>query len=250
MVIDKTTDHALSAHLVIFAWEEKLLSILDYVVKREKKCGRSIEKLIIAGNDNTVPWEKLPGETIFRVIGEPTDNRVLELAEVEKSRNIIILADERERTLADAKSILIVLALKSISREIHVCVEAVDPDNIASLKLARADRIISIPNLREKLLAQSAITHYISNFYSEIFDLQTDQNILPVPVNGDLAGKTVEEVSRELYDKGALLLAVIDNKDGRVRINPSRQHVLVHEESVLVLARQDSLDMLHACHWL
>jgi voltage-gated potassium channel len=250
VIIDKSGDQVLKGHLIIFGWEAKLLTILGYIQEREKQCGRSMEKLIISDRGNQIPWDEIGGEKIYRVIGDPTETEVLERAGVKESQNIIILADERERTITDAKSILIVLALKSISHTIHVCVEAVDRNNIASLKLARADHIISIPNLREKLLAQAAITHYVSRIYSELFNLETEQSIFPLYVNHHLTGKTINEASKMLYEKDAILLALWDDKEGKVRINPPRSYVLLEEDTVLVLARHGALDSLHRCHWL
>jgi Trk K+ transport system NAD-binding subunit len=249
VIADKTDGTPLKDHLVIFAWDQKIVKILEFINDREKRCGRNAPILIVTDGANGIPWDEIKGDRIYRLCGDSTDDNVLRGADVEKARNIIILADNRARELADARSILIVLALKSISKDLHVCVEVVDPDNIASLKMARADHIISIPNLREKLLAQSAITHYVSHIYREIFDLEKEQSIFSLSCPEDLKGKKVDELSRELYGRGMILIGLWDHKTERVLINPPRSSVPREDDRIVVLAAQGSVESAMECDW-
>ncbi|MDQ7826655.1 MAG: NAD-binding protein [Candidatus Eremiobacteraeota bacterium] len=247
MIIDKEASFTLEDHLVILAWDERLVKVLSHIESRQKLCGLPAINLVISAGANSIPWEKLPGEKVYRLIGDPTDEGLLRAADIEKARNVILLANEKERSVADARSILIILAIKSISKNIHVCVEVVDTDNIASMKLARADHIISIPNLREKLLAQAAVTHYVSHVYKELFDLSTSQSLFAIAVNGDLVGKTVSEASALLYKKEMLLIALSDRKTEKPRINPPRSYCLAREDQILVLANQHTFDFARLC---
>jgi Trk K+ transport system NAD-binding subunit len=249
MIMDKSPDISLKDHLVIFAWDQKIVKILDFVLERERRCGRVASNLIITDSGNGIPWDEIKGEGIYRMMGDPTDDKFLRNADVEKGRNIIILADNRSRELADARSILIVLALKSISKELHVCVEVVDPDNIASLRMARADHIISIPNLREKLLAQAAVTHYVSHIYREIFNLRREQSIFSLSFGDEFKGKKVEEISRDLYGRGMIMIGLWDHKLERVHINPPRQSLLRDDDRIVVLAAQGSVERSRECDW-
>lgn len=249
VIIDKTPEMSLCGHLIFCAWDDKVVEILEYVNFRANQCGTELVSLILTGKDNAITWERISGDKVYRVVGDPTDESVLRLADVEKSHNIIILADERAKKLADAKSILTVLALKSISKRAHICVEAVDSDSIRSLKLARADHIISIPDLREKLLAQSAITHYVSRIYRELFDRYTEQNIFSVPVQVEFVGKSFRETSKHLYEKGAILLALWDEKTGKVHINPPGNYQLHEYDVMMIITNQKNFDFSKLCRW-
>lgn len=244
MIKEKEASFKLSDHFVIIAFDYKIEKILQCIFKREKSCQRMTTGLLIADRKNTIPWETLDRISnsfdLYRVIGDPADLLTLRIADVEKANNVIILSDDSEGIYADAKSILIVLALKSISRKIQVSVEVVDPDNISSLKLTRADHIISIPNLREKLLAQAAVTHYVSHIYSELLDMRKEQNLASVSVGLELLGKTVREARAVFYDRGMILVAIMDRRSGSVRINPQSSYVITEDDSAVVISKQEN----------
>lgn len=250
MITEKTKEICLKNHLVICAWDDKVTKILQFIIEKEKKCGRKRPTLILTDKNNTIKWKSIQGQDIYRVIGDLTDEETLKLADLDKAYNIIMLADGKEKDLADAKSILNVLAMKSFSKDAHICVEVVHPDNIASLKLARADHIISIPNIREKLLAQSAVTHYVSHVYKELFDIKREQNIFSLPVNDEFIGKTFGELACKLYERGMILIALWDHGSGRVHMNPSRARKFVKDDNIIVIARQSDFDFSQACGWV
>jgi Trk K+ transport system NAD-binding subunit len=238
---DIDIDDTFSDHLVVFAWDDKLLKVLHYIIDMRKRCGITRNILIVAAEDNVISWDRLEGD-ICRLIGDPTDEEVLRKACIASSYNVIVLGDERNRELADARSILIVLAIKSISKKIHVCVEAMDVDNIASLKMARADHIISIPNLREKLLAQASLTHYVSHIYRELFDLDREQSIITISFRESFRGKTISELAKMLYEKEMILIGLWDRRTEKVSLNPGRSYVVQEEDNLIILVKVDGFD--------
>ncbi len=250
MIHEKTPDIHLKDHLIICAWDNRVAKMLHFIREKETKCGIKRPAVILTDKTSTIAWKEIQGEDIYRVIGDLTDEETLRNADLANSYNIIILSNLKEGDLADAKSILIVLAMKSFSRYAHVCVEAAHPDNIASLKLARADHIISIPNIREKLIAQAAVTHYVSHVYRELFDIKQEQNIFSLPVAGEFVGKSFAEVAVKLYDRGMILIALWDHDSGRVHINPPRDRQFVKDDNIVVIARQSEFDFSRACGWV
>ncbi|MHC9543993.1 MAG: NAD-binding protein [Vulcanimicrobiota bacterium] len=241
MIRDITADDTFNDHLVIFAWDDKLLKVLHYIIEMKERCGITRDILIVAAEDNAVSWDGIDAE-ISRLTGDPTDENVLKRAAIGSSCNVIILGDERNSELADARSILIVLAIKSISRNVHVCVEVMDVDNIASLRMARADHIISIPNLREKLLAQSSLTHYVSHIYSELFDLEREQSIITISFRESFRGKSISELSRTLYEKDMVLIGIWDSKTEKVLLNPRRSYIVQENDNLIILVNMNTLD--------
>lgn len=242
MIRDISIDDSFNDHLVIFAWDDKLLKILHYIIEMKDRCGISRTILIVAAESSAISWDGIEGE-VHRLIGDPTDEKVLKRAAIESSYNVIILGDERNRELADARSILIVLAIRSISKRVHVCVEAMDVDNIASLRMARADHIISIPNLREKLLAQASLTHYVSHVYKELFDLEREQSIITISFHESFRGKSISELSRNLYDQHMVLIGLWDQKSEKVILNPARSYVVQEDDNLIVLVRISTFDL-------
>jgi len=238
---DITPDDTLRDHLIVFASDDKLLKVLHYIIDMKNRCGITRNILIVAAEDNVISWDRLEDD-IYRLIGDLTDEAVLKKACIESSYNVIVLGDGRNRALADARSILIVLAIKSISKSVHVCVEAMDVDNIASLKMARADHIISIPNLREKLLAQASITHYVSHIYRELFDLDREQSIVTISFRESFRGKTISELTKMLYEKEMVLIGLWDRKTERVSLNPRRSYVVQEDDNLIILVKINGFD--------
>lgn|GEM_PF-2465224 len=247
MIRDITADDTFNDHLIIFAWDNRLLKVLHYIIEMKKRCGITRSILIVASEDSSVSWDGIDDE-ISRLTGDPTDEKVLKRAAIESSSNVIILGDERNRELADARSILIVLAVKSISKSIHVCVEAMDVDNIASLRMARADHIISIPNLREKLLAQSSLTHYVSHIYRELFDLEREHSIITISFRESFRGESINELSRALYEKNMVLIGIWDSKTEKVLLNPRRNYIVEENDNLIILVNMNNLDHTLASH--
>jgi len=241
LIRDITADDTFNDHLVIFAWDDKLLKVLHYIIEMKERCGITRDILIVAAEDNSISWDGIDDE-INRLIGDPTDEKVLKRAVIESSSNVIILGDEQNSELADARSILTVLAIKSISRNVHVCVEVMDVDNIASLRMARADHIISIPNLREKLLAQSSLTHYVSHIYRELFDLEKEQSIITISFRESFRGKSISELSRTLYEKDMVLIGIWDSKTEKVHLNPRRNYIVQENDNLIILVNMNTLD--------
>lgn len=250
MIQEKMKDVQLNNHLIICGWDEKVVAILQFILEKERKCGKKRATLILTDKNNTIPWKRIQGDDVYRAVGDLTEEEILATANLDKAYNVILLADEKEHELADAKSILIVLAMKSFSRESHICVEAIHPDNIASLKLARANHIISIPNIREKLIAQAAITHYVSHIYRELFDVRQEQNIFSLPVSEEFLGKRFRDVARKLYERGMILIAIWDHDSEKVQINPPGDRTFGSEDNIIVIARQSDFDFTQACGWV
>lgn len=247
MIRDITVDDTFIDHLVIFAWDDKLLKVLHYIIEMKERCDITRDILIVAAEDNAVSWDRIDGE-ISRLIGDPTDENVLKRAAIVSSSNVIILGDERNSELADARSILTVLAIKSMSKNVHVCVEVMDVDNIASLRMARADHIISIPNLREKLLAQASLTHYVSHIYRELFDLERDQSIITISFRESFRGESISELSRTLYEKDMVLIGIWDSKTEKVLLNPRRSYIVQENDNLIILVNINTLDHTLASH--
>jgi hypothetical protein len=142
---------------------------------------------------------------------------------------LIVLADRGQKHLADAKNVLICMAVKSLCNNEGdttktILVEGVDPKNIQHLQRAGASEIVSAEDFSLKLLAQSALNPGLSTVYERLLTISAESNeIYLEPVPPGFLGKSFTETSRILdstrsTENPVLALGVV--RDGQITINP------------------------------
>jgi hypothetical protein len=142
---------------------------------------------------------------------------------------VIVLADPEQKHLADAKNVLVCMAIKSLCNHEGefmntVLVEGVDPKNLEHLERAGASEIVSEKDFSLKLLAQSALHPGLSTVYERLLTISAETNeIYLEAVPPAFYGKSFTETSRVLdqtrsTENPVLALGVI--RDGQITINP------------------------------
>ena len=153
---------------------------------------------------------------VFVIPGSPLDNKVLQKASLEHASTAIILADPREREFADAKSIVIALAIEAINRDIHTVVEILKTDNKRHFEHTHVDEIICVEELTEKITAQAALTHGISQLYLHLLTQSAESNeVYNIPVPEKYIGRTYAELRRKILsfkDEDLILVGFITNE--------------------------------------
>ncbi len=205
---------------------------------------------------------------VFVIHGSPLDNRVLQKASLDHASTAIILADPREKELADAKSIVVALAIEAINRDIHTVVEILKTENKRHFEHTHVDELICVEELTEKITAQAALTHGISELYLHLLTQSSDTNeVYNIPVPENYIGKTYAELRRAILsytDEDLVLVGFITrevkkNVNGSTRkngwgneiymnkmyVNPRKdplegqkgnKHVFVQGDSIIVIA--------------
>lgn len=254
-------------HTIICNWSDKTERII-----RELHSDNVVEpRPIIIITDQP---EKVSHSTedwmreVFVIPGSPLDNKVLQKASLEHASTAIILADPREKDLADAKSIVVALAIEAINRDIHTVVEILKTENKRHFEHTHVDEIICVEELTEKITAQAALTHGISDLYLHLLTQSSDTNeVYNIPVPELYIGKTYAELRREVLsytDEDIILVGFVTreakkNVNGSLRkngwgndiylnkmyVNPRKdplegqkgnQHVFVEGDSIIVIA--------------
>ena len=130
--------YKLNDHIVVCNWNEKAIPIireLHAAIIKDKRPIVVISKQIEAA-ELPEKEDDAAFEDVFLVRGDPTSEIVLRCAGAEHAYSVLILADPAEGHLADAKSILTAMAVRSVSapQKVHICVEGTDPGNVEHLQ--------------------------------------------------------------------------------------------------------------------
>ena len=195
---------------------------------------------------------------VYIVPGDPTSDQVLARADIKHAETAMVLSDPREKEFADTKSVLIALAVEAIEPQVHTIVELLHSKNRIHFKHTLVDEIVCMDELTEKLLAQAALTHGLSEFYMRLLTATRDTNeVYVVAVPEDFEGHPYSEIERAISDyaheslilvgvqTGAVALSdgsEITNRHGRciqkrvLTINPPSQQELAEREDLRELS--------------
>ena len=109
---------------------------------------------------------------------------------------------------ADAQALLIVLAVESLNREAHTCVQIMDSVNRVHLERAHADEIICLEQMGGNLLVASSLNHGISNVVTELLTFNAGSEFYKYDVAWDdtVVGKEFSEAVGMLATRKMILL--------------------------------------------
>lgn len=222
----------LQGHIVICGWNEKALRII-----------KELHAPVVTDKRPIVVISEAPGpmpageefNDVYAIQGDPASDSILRRAGVDSADCAIILADKAEADFADARSILIALAIESINSEVHTCVEVVNSKNISHFSRTSVDETVCVSELSEKLLAQAAMNHGISAFYTELLTFQEEGNeVYHVEMPEEYVGQSFGALFMALLDQRVILLGA--QRAGRPRLNPGKSFTLEAGDSLWVIA--------------
>jgi voltage-gated potassium channel len=181
---------------------------------------------------------------LLRVIkGNPTDVQILDRANARHARAAIVLADsaESDPNTEDARNLLIALAIETLQPEIYSCVEVLNPDNVIHFNRVNVDEIISVSDISNLLVIQSALNPGISRFLGEILSFSEGDEVYGLGVPQSYVGRTFAELATEMVNKHNMVLMGLVS-DGRVVSQPAGCR-LGKDDKIFVLAESEPGDL-------
>ena len=223
--------HELENHIVICNWNDKGIPVIRELHASIVQDRRPIVVISASSEAADLPDEEdLPEfEDVYLVKGDPANEIVLKRANVHHAYSVLVLADPAEGALADAKSILICMAVSSACREAgtekaHICVEGISAQNVDHLRRAGAEEIVAASDFAMMLLAQSTLFHGLSTVYRDLLTVSAKTNeVYMVPVPDAFIGKAFAELGAAMLakrdtDNPAILIGAVTERG--ILINP------------------------------
>jgi len=159
--------------------------------------------------------ERFPEAPIRYVHGDYTLESALERASIAKASSAIILADPGPENNAkpDDRTLIALLAIKSMSGDVRVCAELLDDASEVHLRRAGVDQIILSGEFSGFLLANAVMSPGLPQALKEIMVVGYGSDIRRRKMPGDLVGKTFRDATLEFYDRyGNILIGVVTEK--------------------------------------
>ena len=208
---------SMSDHIVICGWHDGAIEIVRQV---QEDVVRDRREIVVVCNSATDRQKGAMEECGVRLLeADPADKQALSDAGIRTAARAIILADRSAGKAADARSILIALAIEALNDVVHTVVELIDSSNRLHFERTKIDEIVCVSEIGEKLLAQSALTHGLTDFYTHLLTTSSDTNeIYVVEIDDRLQGKTFCEILDCLREEDFLVIGL--RSDGVTAINP------------------------------
>jgi voltage-gated potassium channel len=132
------------------------------------------------------------------VKGDFSSEKILGRASVANAKAAILIPDTSgNNTLdnADERTILGVLAIKSLNSEITTCAEVLKRENEGHLLRANVDSIIVNGEFSGFLLSNASVSQGIPRFVKEMLTIESEKSIHQVSIPSNFVGKTFIELS-------------------------------------------------------
>lgn len=229
-------------HYIICGWKDHMKEILHEILSVSEDI--SPENIIIISNVVVDKVEDLKEDKVLKGInfvrGDYFSESALERANVKSAKKVIVLADTFESAAiseVDSKTVMTVLTVKAISKDIYTCVELLDKKYENYLKQAQCDEILFASDLSRRMLANATATSGMSHI---IFDLLSNEDstrltTLGIPV--EYVGKSFGEYRNAFSGfHDMILLGVLENtgSPNRIKIEALREAQKTSDVSKLV----------------
>ena len=232
----------LSDHLIICGWKAHMRDILTDILGGSDLTD---EKIVLLSNIESDRVEELKEIAELKgvkfVRGDYFSEATLNRANVRKARKVLILADTFESSIAsetDSKTVMTVLTIKAISKDVYTTAELLDRKYESYLKHADCDEIIFTRDLSRKILSRSSIINGMSHIIQDLISAdEGGASLSTVDIPREYIGKNFglyREGFRAFED--TILLGVLENtgSPNRMKIEALRSAQKTSDVSTLV----------------
>ena len=221
--------HRLDGHVIICGWG---------------RVGRACAQYLSATRQNLVVIDRNParleGLEYPTVVGDVTDDRVLDAAGIRHAHALIAALD------TDADNVYVTLSARALRPDLVIIARARTESSKSKLIRAGADRAVNPQLIGGRRMAAFALQPHVADFldvvmHDEAVEFRMEQ--VEIAPGSPLAGRSL--LQAELGETtGVLLLAVRSSVTGAFLAHPSQETVLEPHTILIVVGAQAQLDAL------
>jgi len=184
----------LKDHIIICGWNANARSIIEEITKLASDSGK-LKPIVLIADEEDHPCPDIDPPVEF-VHGNPTYEEVLERANTRECQTAVVLSDTsggRSLEDADARTILTILTIESMNKEVYTVAEIMDKSHVQHLKHANVDEIIISGDYASKMLANATLSHGLSAVITDLLSADEGSEFYRVPLPARFAGKEFDE---------------------------------------------------------
>jgi voltage-gated potassium channel len=179
------------------------------------------------------------GEELLYVVGDATDDHVLELAGVERARGVISALND------DKANLFVTISARALNPKARIVAKSIEPSTEPKLRRAGADAVVAPNYIGGVRLFSEMVSPKTVAFLDRIVQYGSGISVgieaIDIPESSPLAGKRLAET--DLRAAGVLVVAV-HQAAGDYVYNPGGEHELQAGDSLIVLAETDDVAAL------
>ncbi|OLS40493.1 TrkA family potassium uptake protein [Bacillus sp. MRMR6] len=215
-------------HFVIMGWTAKSKNTIKELILAD-----SITDIVLIDDKEKTPYEH---ERFHYIQGSPTDVETLRKARIEKSKAVLLFAEDgiSNPDLADGKTLLTASSIErydeGTEQNIYTIAEILNEKHVENFKHVKIDEFILSNGSVSNLMAKSAQTKGASHLFTQLLSRQDEgSDLWEVDVKKEW--KTYGHAYDDLKSKGAQLIA--DRSD--LNILKKLNEPIPKEASLLVI---------------
>ena len=231
-------------HTVILGWNQQVFTILaELVGANANQRGRSV--VVLADRDKSEMDDEIRaripdtrGTKIVCRSGSPVDLDEIDIAGIQRSRSVIVLAPEIEEP--DIEVIKTILAITNDPNRrpepYHVVAEIHDASNLEAARLVGRDEVelVVVGNVVSRIIAQTCRQAGLSIVYGELLDFDGDE--IYFSHQPALVGTTFGDAQHAFEDS---TLIGLFTAAGGARLNPLPTMVIGADDRLILIAADD-----------
>lgn len=202
-------------HYVICGWKKDMAMVLSNIAMRQGDfTGYDIVLVCMIDPENI---ENLKSNILFSnlhyVYGDHIDEHVLNRANIQYAKKVLVLADELGKSGqdADSRTVMSVMSIKAISRSVYVCAEIIDQKYERYLRLSGCDEVILSNNYNKNIIADAFAKSGLAHVIGELVDASTPVNLTTEDISQHYIHKTYGELFDHYKTKNKILIGLLEN---------------------------------------
>ena len=175
------------------------------------------------------------------LLGDATEQEVLERAHVERARALVAAAD------SDAVNTFIVLTARALHPDMAIIARAASEGSDKRLEAAGADRVISPYQIAGRRMAVAAVQPLVLDFIDTLSRTEQQMGLTRMlaelevdGADGHLAGRSVVDLFR---DSDVRLIAIVHDA-GELTIAPAGDAVFREGDRLMLYGSEEAIDAL------
>lgn len=218
-----------SNHIIIIGWNKKSKTMLHELIQDNPD-----RKVVIISEQERLTFET---KNTYFVHGDPTIDDTLIKANIASADIAMIVADDHFKDnsgMADARSVLICLAIDKLNPSIHIIAEVLNEENVPHFDRANVNDIVISNQMSSRVMVRSAVYRHVSVVLKELLTNTYGNEIYESEVRADDVGLTFQDLSAKYMSTyNSIILGIANSK---VSLNPSKDYVVQPKDIMIYIS--------------
>ena len=218
----------MSDHVIIVGWGR-----VGRVIARE---------MLAAGQEHVIidlDPTRIESTTAAAVLGDATEDAVLEQAGVRRARALVAALD------TDAGNLFVTLNARSFGQDLFIVSRVRVEENEEKLRRAGADRVINPQSIGGARAAAFLLQPHVTEFLDVVMhdrDIEFRLEEIEIPADSPLVGHSIRDA--QVRDQTGALVLALREPDGAFITNPAPERVLGAAQVLIAIGTKAELDAL------